>query len=121
MQLELGREQNGEENGSIHKKQKVEAKYVKDERLEKKDEVNGSGLVKLGRKKFVFSVEMFDDFNKLLRFWRNNLDLSKIKRYGHMCFVVFKILKFVRLPYNYCVKITSTCTVKKVPSFKPFS
>ncbi|CAA7027784.1 unnamed protein product [Microthlaspi erraticum] len=46
MQLESGREQNGEENGSIHKKQKVEEKYVKDERLEKKDEGNGSGLVK---------------------------------------------------------------------------
>ncbi|CAH2065037.1 unnamed protein product [Thlaspi arvense] len=82
MELESEREENGEENGSIHKKQKVEERSVEEERLEKKTEVNGSGRVKLGPKEFVSSVEMFDYFNKLLHFWPNNLDLNKTIQVG---------------------------------------
>ncbi|KAK9198620.1 hypothetical protein WN944_013806 [Citrus x changshan-huyou] len=80
----------GEGNGDVSKKQKIDEdeKSVEEERLEKKEVVNGSGRVKLGPKEFGSSIEMFDYFYKFLHFWPPNLNVNK---YEHM--VLLDLLK----------------------------
>lgn len=80
----------GEGNGDVWKKQKIDEdeKSVEEERLEKKEVVNGSGRVKLGPKEFGSSIEMFDYFYKFLHFWPPNLNVNK---YEHM--VLLDLLK----------------------------
>lgn len=71
----------GEGNGDVSKKQKIDEdeKSVEEERLEKKEVVNGSGRVKLGPKEFGSSIEMFDYFYKFLHFWPPNLNVNKVR------------------------------------------
>ncbi|KAL9438568.1 hypothetical protein AB3S75_024276 [Citrus x aurantiifolia] len=80
----------GEGNGDVWKKQKIDEdeKSVEEERLEKKEVVNGSGRIKLGPKEFGSSIEMFDYFYKFLHFWPPNLNVNK---YEHM--VLLDLLK----------------------------
>lgn len=69
----------GEGNGDVSKKQRIDEKSVEEERLEKKEVVNGSGRVKLGPKEFGSSIEMFDYFYKFLHFWPPNLNVNKVR------------------------------------------
>ncbi|XWS60540.1 hypothetical protein CRYUN_Cryun07bG0044400 [Craigia yunnanensis] len=82
-----GREEDGEESNEVSKKQKAD-KSVEEERLEKKSGSSESGRVRLGPKEFGSSVEMFDYFFNLLRYWPTQFNINK---YEHM--VLLELLK----------------------------
>ncbi|CAI9112072.1 OLC1v1012447C1 [Oldenlandia corymbosa var. corymbosa] len=85
----LKRPREEEEEGALNGENNEESKKLKsdksveEERLEKateEGEVENSGPIDLGPKKFGTSVEMFDYFYKFLHFWTPNFNVNKYER-----------------------------------------